>query len=53
MGRIKTNRFSVDESSWSNDISSSIAKLLEMIPEDDKEIDVPNVLYDCLSKIVN
>ena len=49
MGRIKTDRFTVDESSWNYDISSSISTLLEMIPENDKEIDVPNVLYKGLS----
>lgn len=49
MGRIKTDRFTIDESSWNYDISSSISTLLEMIPENDKEIDIPDVLYKGLS----
>ena len=49
MGKLKTQRFEVDESSWSYDISSSIASLLEMIPEDDVNVDVPNLLYKVLT----
>ena len=49
MGKIKTHRFEVDESSWSYDISSSIVSLLEMIPEDDVNVDVPNLLYKVLT----
>lgn len=49
MRRIKSARFDIDESSWNYDISSSIVSLLEMIPEDDKEIDVPTILYKAFS----
>ena len=49
MGKIKTHRFEVDESSWSDDISSSIVSLLEMIPEDDVNVDLPNLLYKVLT----
>ena len=52
MGKLKTQRFEVDESSWSYDISSSIASLLEMIPEDDVNVDVPNLLYNALTTSV-
>lgn len=49
MRRIKSARFDIDESSWNYDISSSIVSLLEMVPEDDKEIDVPTLLYKAFS----
>ena len=49
MGKLKTQRFEVDESSWNYDISSSIASLLEMIPEDDVNVDVPNLLFNVLT----
>ena len=48
MKALKTNRFDVEENSWNFDIMESITSLLEMIPVDDREVDVPKIIYDGL-----
>ena len=53
MKALKTNRFDVEENSWNFDIMENITSLLEMIPVDDREIDVPKILYDGLLRFVS
>lgn len=53
MKALKTNRFDVEENSWNFDIMENITSLLEMIPVDDKEINVPKILYDGLLSFVS
>ncbi|KAK8827034.1 hypothetical protein WA577_007535, partial [Blastocystis sp. JDR] len=48
MRGLKTSRFDIEESSWNCDLSETVCKLLEAIPEEDASIDVPEVLYECL-----
>ena len=53
MKALKTNRFDVEENSWNFDIMENITSLLEMIPVDDRNIDVPKILYDGLLRFVS
>lgn len=53
MKALKTNRFDVEENSWNFDIMENITSLLEMIPVEDRDIDVPKILYDGLLRFVS
>lgn len=53
MKALKTNRFDVEENSWNFDVMENITGLLEMIPEDDREVDVPKILHDGLLRFVS
>ena len=53
MKALKTNRFDVEENSWNFDIMENITSLLEMIPVEDRDIDVPQILYDGLLRFVS
>lgn len=53
MRGLKTSRFDIEESSWNCDLSETVCKLLEAIPEEDASIDVPEVLYECLTETVS
>ena len=53
MKALKTNRFDVEENSWNFDIMENITSLLELIPVEDRDIDVPKILYDGLLRFVS
>lgn len=49
---MKQERFEIEDNSWSHDMRENIQGLLETIPLDDVEIDVPKVIYDGLAHFV-
>ena len=52
MKKLKTERFDIDENSWGYDICETITRILEEVPVDDLEIDVPDILFKTLTKSV-
>ena len=44
-----TDRFEIEESSWSWELSSAIVDFLKMIPAEDDTIDIEKIIFDCLS----
>ena len=44
-----SDRFEIEESSWSWELSSAIVDFLKMIPAEDDTIDIEKILFDCLS----
>lgn len=44
-----TDRFEIEESSWSWELSSAIVDFLKMIPAEDDTIDIEKIIFDGLS----
>ena len=47
-----TDRFEIEESSWSWELSSAIVDFLKMIPAEDETIDIEKIIFDGLSERV-
>ena len=52
MKKLKTERFDIDENSWGYDIYETITRILEEVPVDDVEMDVPSILFKVLNNSV-
>ena len=49
MKRTVTDRFEIEESSWSWELSCARVDFLKMIPAEDDTIDIEKIIFDCLS----
>ena len=53
MKKLKTERFDIEENSWGYDICETITRILEEVPVDDLEMDVPSILFKTLTNSVS
>lgn len=53
MKGLTTERFDIEENSWGYDIAETMRRLLETVPVDDLEMDVPDIIFKTLNHSVD